>query len=54
MSLPRMASSLAQSWERFREYHRTVAELSALDDRALADLDIGRHEIRRVAREAIN
>lgn len=53
MSFPRLASSIAQSWERFRDYRRTVAELNALDDRALADLDIGRHEIRRVARAAI-
>ncbi len=53
MSFPRFASSLTNSWSRFRNYRRTVSELSALDDRELADLGIGRSDISRLAREAV-
>ena len=48
-----ITSSLSQSWSRFRSYRRTVSELSALGDRELADLGIGRGDIARLAREAV-
>ena len=38
--------------ERRNVYNRTVAELTALSDRDLADLGVARHNIGRVAREA--
>ncbi|MDF2231598.1 DUF1127 domain-containing protein [Albimonas sp. CAU 1670] len=37
---------------RWREYHRTLAELQALDDRTLADMSLHRSSLRGVAREA--
>jgi uncharacterized protein YjiS (DUF1127 family) len=37
----------------WRRYNRTVSELSALSNRELADLGIGRADIERVAREAV-
>ena len=48
-----ITNSLSQSWSRYRNYRRTVSELSALDDRELADLGIGRSDISRLAREAV-
>lgn len=39
-------------YAQWRTYRRTVHELSALTDRDLSDLGIGRSEIRRVAIEA--
>ncbi len=37
------------TWKR---YSRTVAELESLSTRELADLGLGRSDIRRIAREA--
>jgi len=53
MSLPHIVYSLAQKWLRFRSYRETIAELRSLDDRELADLGIGRSDITRLAREAV-
>ena len=49
------ADLLASGGRRFaawREYRRTLAELQALDDRALRDLSLSRGELRHVARMA--
>jgi uncharacterized protein YjiS (DUF1127 family) len=35
---------------RYRLYRETVAALAELDDRILADIGIGRHEIHEIAR----
>ncbi len=43
----------AKSMEDYKIYRTTVKELSALTDRELADLDISRWDIHRVAREAV-
>ena len=40
------------SYAQWRVYRRTVAELSALSDRDLSDLGLGRASIRAVALEA--
>jgi uncharacterized protein YjiS (DUF1127 family) len=40
---------LRASWARYREYRKTLAELSALTDRDLADLDISRSDIGYIA-----
>ncbi len=53
MPVARIAHSLVARIRRFHEYHRTVAELSSLGDRGLADLGIARSEIRAVARRAL-
>ncbi|SFI51192.1 DUF1127 domain-containing protein [Albimonas pacifica] len=37
---------------RWREYHRTLAELQALDNRVLADMGLHRSSLQGVAREA--
>lgn len=50
MPIARFARTVASSLRRVHLYHRTVAELSQLGDRELADLGIARHEIRAVAR----
>ncbi len=34
-------------------YHRTLRELDGLTDRELLDLGISRHDISRIAREAV-
>ena len=58
----RLASaSLAEGWlARARKaladrvlYSRTLAELHGLNDRDLRDLGISRHDIARIAREAV-
>jgi uncharacterized protein YjiS (DUF1127 family) len=49
-----LLQSGAQALRRHRIYSRTLAELSALSDRELADLGMSRFDIRRVAREAAN
>lgn len=49
-----LLQSGAQALRRHRIYSRTLAELSALSDRELADLGLSRFDIRRVAREAAN
>lgn len=43
--------SFARLLRRWQVYNRTVAELSQLDDRSLADINITRSEIRSVARQ---
>jgi len=48
--IARFARSVASNLRRYHLYHRTVAELSALGDRELADLGIDRTDIRRIAR----
>lgn len=50
MPLTRFARTIGSSLRRYHLYHRTVAELSALGDRDLADLGIMRCDIREVAR----
>jgi uncharacterized protein YjiS (DUF1127 family) len=37
-------------YARYRLYRETVAALAELDDRILADIGIGRHEIHEIAR----
>lgn len=39
-------------YEQFKLYHRSIHELSALSDRALADLGLTRGMIKSVAHEA--
>jgi uncharacterized protein YjiS (DUF1127 family) len=36
-------------YQRNRRYHETVSELSRLSDYVLADIGIGRHQIREIA-----
>ncbi len=36
-------------YQRHRLYRQTVSALAALDDRILADIGVGRHEIEKVA-----
>ena len=43
---------LARQFKRWQVYNQTVAELSQLDDRSLADINVSRSEIRSVARHA--
>jgi len=43
---------LARQFRRWQVYNRTVNELSGLDDRSLADINVSRSEIRALAREA--
>jgi len=40
---------ITAKYERRRRYERTVTELSALNDRILSDIGIGRHQIHEVA-----
>ena len=44
-----MLLSLIRMIQSFRNYHRTVSELSQLSDRELADIGLDRSDIRRVA-----
>jgi uncharacterized protein YjiS (DUF1127 family) len=53
MNVSSLATDFARSWKRYREYRATVYELSALGDRNLADVGIGRTDIRRIARDAV-
>ena len=46
-----MFDTLKTRYARWRRYSRTLAELSSLSDRELADLGIGRGDIARLARE---
>jgi uncharacterized protein YjiS (DUF1127 family) len=41
---------ITEKYRRWRTYHQTVNELSRLDDRSLADLNITRGDIDLVAR----
>ncbi|MFG1358042.1 DUF1127 domain-containing protein [Xanthobacter pseudotagetidis] len=43
---------LAQQLRRWQVYRQTVVELSKLDDRSLADINVTRSEIHSVARRA--
>ena len=43
---------IAKQIRRWQAYRRTVTELSQLDDRTLADINVSRGEIFRVARKA--
>ena len=43
---------IAKQIRRWHAYRRTLTELSQLDDRALADINVSRAEIVRVARQA--
>ncbi|WP_081853074.1 DUF1127 domain-containing protein [Bosea sp. 117] len=43
---------IAKQVRRWQAYRRTVLELSQLDDRTLADINVARGEIDRVARRA--
>ena len=43
---------IAKQIRRYQAYRRTLAELSQLDDRTLADINISRGEIVSVARRA--
>lgn len=46
-------AGLAARWSRWRAYHRTIAELDALDDRSLADLGFARANIPFIAHETV-
>jgi uncharacterized protein YjiS (DUF1127 family) len=43
---------ITEKYRRWRTYRRTYDELSRLDDRSLADLNIARTDIDSVARRA--
>lgn len=43
---------VAKQIRRWQAYRRTVLELSLLDDRTLADINVSRADITRVARRA--
>ncbi len=44
---------IAKSYRRWRLYRQTLAELSLLDDRSLADLGMVRSELPGVAQRAV-
>lgn len=44
---------IARSYQNWRSYRNTVAELRGMTDRNLADLGIARADIRAVARSAV-
>ena len=44
-----MLLALVRMIQSFRNYHRTVSELSQLSDRELADIGLDRSDIPRVA-----
>lgn len=46
------AASVTDRLARNRVYHATVAEFASLSDRALADLGVGRGDIRSMASQA--
>ena len=50
--LAHVLAQVADRMERRRVYKQTVAELSSLSGRELADLGIGRSQIRAIALEA--
>ncbi|MBB3134569.1 uncharacterized protein YjiS (DUF1127 family) [Rhizobium pisi] len=45
--------NVARSFNNWRKYRQTVAELGRMSSRELDDLGIGRDEIRTIARAAI-
>jgi len=46
--------NFARSLNNWRKYRQTVTELGRMSDRELRDLGIGRSDINRVARDAVN
>ena len=50
----RLTMNIARSLNNWRKYRQTVTELGRMSDRELRDLGIGREDIRRVARHAVN
>ncbi|MEM7709308.1 MAG: DUF1127 domain-containing protein [Pseudomonadota bacterium] len=50
--IPALLQNLRSDWAKWRLYRRTLDELSALSDRDLDDLGLGRGMIREIAREA--
>ena len=50
MTMFEVLKSRYATWKR---YSRTVSELESLSNRELADLGIGRSDIRKLAREAV-
>ena len=46
--------NIARSLNNWRKYRQTITELGRMSDRELRDLGIGREDIRRVARHAVN
>lgn len=44
---------IARSLTNWRKYCQTVNELGRMSDRELSDLGIGRSDIHRIAREAV-
>jgi uncharacterized protein YjiS (DUF1127 family) len=53
MSLRNAASTLRSSWDRYQSFRASVRELSALDDRQLADIGVERTRISAVARASV-
>lgn len=51
-SLSHWISNIVDTLMQYRKAHRTYVELSNLSDRELADLNISRYDLRRIAREA--
>ena len=49
-SLLELLQRLATRYATYRRYRQTVFQLSGLSDRVLADIGIGRHQIREMAR----
>ena len=47
------AQGIRGTWERYKAYRATCAELNALTDRQLSDLGMGRKSIRAVAHRAV-
>jgi len=45
--------NIARSFNNWRKYRQTVAELGRMSNRELSDLGIGRSEIQSVARAAV-
>jgi uncharacterized protein YjiS (DUF1127 family) len=48
-----LIARMRADFAKWQEYRRTLNELSALPDRALADMGLHRSSIRSVAREAV-
>ncbi|MGG7517485.1 DUF1127 domain-containing protein [Allorhizobium undicola] len=46
--------NITRSLSNWRKFRQTVTELDRMSDRELSDLGIGRQDIRRVARHAVN
>lgn len=48
-----LVARIREGFDRWRLYRRTVAELGALSNRALADLGYSRGEVRAIARREV-